>query len=121
MISTTKQKQANYWLYMLELSGGYFYIGITAKSNPQLRIQQHYRGKGAQWTKQHKPFRTLSLKPLGYISKQEAEQIEQKETRKFMQIHGYNNVRGGDLNFSGNYVKFQNRYIQTDVLHSHWV
>lgn len=121
MLASLKASKQRYWLYMLELEGGYFYIGITSRHNPQVRINEHFLGDGAAWTKLHEPVRVLSLKDLGYKTRYEAEDVEEIETQKAMDIFGYNNVRGGPLSYSGNYVKYKNKYLQTSVLNSHWV
>lgn len=120
MLTSHTEAKKDYWLYLLELDGGYLYIGITSRPNPRIRINEHFLGKGAEWTKLHEPVRVLSLKKLGYMTKQEAEALEENATQRFMDIYGYNKIRGGSRNFSGNYVKFQEKYLQTNVLHSHW-
>ena len=110
-----------YWLYLLESEDSYFYVGITANGNPYVRIHDHMSGRGAIWTKKHKPKKVLSLKNIGYITNEEAEAVEENATLKLMDIFGYNNVRGGTHCFSGNYVKYEDRYLQTNLLQSHWV
>ena len=110
----------NYYIYVLELDDSCFYVGITSRHNPMHRIEEHFSGNGAKWSKLHKPIRLLSLIYLGLISEDEAEVIEENTTLKYMKAHGYNHVRGGTLSYSGNYVKYGSKFIQTKVLVSHW-
>ncbi len=110
-----------YYSYVLELENGYYYVGITARSNPLTRIDEHFAGVGAKWTRLHKPVRLLRLTFLGQITEDVAKEHEQGTAQNLMDAYGYNNVRGGAYTYSGNYIKFNNRYLQTNVLTSHWV
>lgn len=101
-----------YYLYLLELTDDSYYIGITALSDPYIRIIQHFEGNGSKWTKIHRPIKVLSLQNIGELTILEARDKEQLATKKFMNIFGYDKVRGGNLTFSGDYVKFKNRYLQ---------
>jgi predicted GIY-YIG superfamily endonuclease len=105
------QKQ-KYYLYFLRLEDDCYYIGITARANPLVRVNEHFAGHGAVWTKAHHPLQLLSLECIGDLFLYEARQIEQDTTKKFMDIFGHNKVRGGHLTFSGDYVKYKNRYLQ---------
>ena len=40
-------------LYILRLINGKYYVGIS--QNPQKRIKDHFAGRGAGWTRTHKP------------------------------------------------------------------
>jgi len=42
-----------YYVYILQCKGGTFYTGYTASLNA--RMKQHMNGKGARYTKMHKP------------------------------------------------------------------
>jgi len=110
-----------YWLYILQLEDDCFYIGITSRVNPYTRIREHQEGRGATWTKKHTPIKTISLEKLGYLSEIAAKTIEQNVTKEYMKRYSYNKVRGGEYTYSGNYVKFHDKYFQTNVLNSHWV
>lgn len=52
------------WVYVLELERGNYYVGSTY--DLEERIQQHFSGNGAQWTKKHKPLKAVLVanKPL---------------------------------------------------------
>ena len=84
-------KSGVYYLYRLKLKGGYNYIGIT--KYPQVRLQQHFDGEGANFTKNHKPQRVIELHRLGNMTYYEAQKIE---TMRTLQIMQYNKrTRGG--------------------------
>ena len=40
-------------VYVLELEGGNYYVGMS--HNLSQRLAQHFSGNGAKWTKLHKP------------------------------------------------------------------
>lgn len=104
-----------YWLYVLKLKDDKYYVGITARSNPQDRIQQHIGGYyGAKWTKKYPPVETLETRDLGLVSTNDAELEEKTTTREYMKKYGYQNVRGGDLSYSGKYVLRFNRFFTDD-------
>ncbi len=47
-----------YWMYLLECEGGSYYCGIAL--NVERRFQEHLDGKGAAYTRSHRPIRVLS-------------------------------------------------------------
>lgn len=95
----------NWWLYILELEQGKWYVGITSK-NPKVRFEEHKLGKrAAYWTIKHKPIRIESYEDLGHVSKEHAESYENKITRLLMKERGLNNVRGGDLRDTEEYIR----------------
>jgi putative endonuclease len=47
----------SYFVYMLECQDGSFYIGIT--NDVQKRFETHLSGKGASYTRSHKPVRIV--------------------------------------------------------------
>lgn len=75
-------------IYVLELEDDCFYIGITYNLN--LRIAQHLSGSGAQWTKMHKPVKIVEVFHEG-CSRQKEDEV----TKKYVEIYGAENVRGG--------------------------
>ena len=96
----------HYWLYVLKLESDKYYVGITAKWDPNYRIQQHISGYyGAKWTSKYKYIDTLELIDLGLIEQQKAELKEHKKTVEYMDRYGYQNVRGGGYNYTGRYIK----------------
>ena len=87
----------NWWLYVLKLEEGKYYVGITSQT-PEIRMREHINHvRAAYWTMKYKPLELIEKKDLGGMTKVEAEKIENKKTREIMKIYGLNNVRGGDL------------------------
>ena len=73
-------------VYCLELENGKYYVGTSNQIN--LRIAAHFEGKGARWTKLHKPVRIHSV-CLGNRD------TEKRVTLEIMAKFGWKNVRGG--------------------------
>jgi len=74
------------YVYTLQLEGGKYYVGWS--SDPCSRIAQHFLGRGAQWTRTHRPLSVLCI--------QEGDvQMERAVTVARMCQHGWQNVRGG--------------------------
>lgn len=102
---STKKDKKHWWLYVLRLSGGKFYVGITSKT-PQIRMQEHLNGvRVAYWTAKHKPIEIIHTEDLGLIEQSKAEKRENKMVRALMKQRGLNNVRGGDLTSVEDYIK----------------
>lgn len=107
-------KIKNYWLYILQLEANKYYVGVTSKTSEQ-RFRQHCNGfLGASWTKKYKPIKIFDKKELGSMTLQEAESYENKVVREYIKKYGINNVRGGDLSYSGDLVKRFGWYISAD-------
>ena len=53
----------------------------------------------------HKPLSIELTEDLGVVSKDHAEEYENKITRQLMKERGINNVRGGDLRDAQAYIK----------------
>ena len=95
----------HHWVYVLELNDGKYYVGLTTQFNAAGRIAQHQSGYfSAKWVKLYGYKRTLQIHDLGLITEEEAEKAENILTRDLMQEHGRDNVRGGDLSYSGKYL-----------------
>ncbi|MEO5949867.1 MAG: GIY-YIG nuclease family protein [Candidatus Saccharimonadales bacterium] len=93
-----------WYLYVLRLEDGKFYVGITSKT-PEIRMQEHRNGvRSAYWTAKHKPLEIIHQEDLGLIEKSHAEQRENKMVRALMKQRGLNNVRGGDLRSVKDYI-----------------
>lgn len=77
------------FIYALELAEGKYYIGKTA--NPAFRMEQHFQSNGSVWTTKYRPLRVIEIIPNC------DEYDEDKYTRKYMDIYGVDNVRGGSF------------------------
>ena len=100
-----KNENKNWWLYVLRLEDGKYYVGITSKT-PEIRMREHLNGvRVAYWTAKHKPLEIFLEEDLGFVSRSHAEKYENKVTRDLMQQWGMNNVRGGDLTSVEKYIK----------------
>lgn len=98
-------RQIHWWLYVLRLQDGKFYVGITSKT-PEIRMQEHLNGvRAAYWTAKHKPLEIIHSEDLGVVEKSKAEKRENKMVRALMKQRGLNNVRGGDLTSVEEYIK----------------
>lgn len=106
-----------WWCYVLELENNKWYVGITTKT-PEERFDEHRLGKrAAYWTKKYKPIKIELFEELGVVSKEHAEEYENKITRSLMKERGLNNVRGGDLRDVDEYVKmFGWIYLKDSIL-----
>lgn len=86
------------FLYTLELSGGFWYVGTTQA--PSRRFKEHKDGRGAEWTKLHKPIafsKTYAMKCLKQVDYDSCEMRlqEDAQVKKIMLDQGINVVRGG--------------------------
>lgn len=53
-----------FWhIYLIECADGSLYTGITV--DVDRRFQTHLAGKGARYTRSHKPVRLLASRPVG--------------------------------------------------------
>ena len=77
------------YIYILELEGKKFYVGKT--NNPDVRLEQHFNSSGSSWTRQHKPTAVVEVIPNC------DDFDEDKNTLKYMDMYGINNVRGGSF------------------------
>lgn len=75
------------YIYVLELMGGFYYIGKT--QNVVMRYHQHCNGDGAAWTRLHAPIRILQSYKTTHMFE------EDRKTKEMMAIHGIHKVRGG--------------------------
>ena len=95
----------HYWIYVLELNDGKYYVGITTQRNADGRIDQHRHGfYSAQWVKKYGYKGTKQVHDLGLTTHAEAEIVETRLTFDMMKQYGVDNVRGGRANYSGRYV-----------------
>ena len=90
-------------VYALKLEQEKYYIGKTNK--PMLgRYQEHLDGIGSSWTAKYKP-----IKILEEIANADVYE-EDKQTKKYMNLYGIDNVRGGS------YVSIKLPYYQKQAL-----
>lgn len=82
------------FLYVLELEDNTFYVGQTAE-DLQPRIKKHFKGKGSAWTRMNRPVEVKEIIDLGMISFNQAEEIENEYTIKYMDKYHWTRVRGG--------------------------
>lgn len=74
-------------IYVLRLQGGKYYVGKS--DDPQRRVEEHLQGRGAAWTRAHKPLAIEKIIPNASAFD------EDKITKEMMSKHGIDNVRGG--------------------------
>jgi len=103
----------NWWLYVLKLEQGKYYVGITSQT-PEIRMQEHINHvRAAYWTMKYRPIALLHSEDLGKITKEAAERIESIKTQDLMAELGINNVRGGHLREANDdYVLIHDRYMK---------
>ena len=77
-------------LYVLKLEDECYYIGMSYNLN--FRWSQHWQGKGAKWTKLHKPLEVIKV-----IYDATERGIENKITLEYMALFGEDKVRGGSF------------------------
>lgn len=94
---TPSNRKGIWHLYVLKLKGGYWYVGITARSEIHWRYRQHIRGAGAAWTRLHPPTSVYETYQLGKMSEKDAVELETTKTLTLMKKHGVDAVRGGLL------------------------
>ena len=90
----------HFWLYVIALEHGKYYVGITRWKDPYRRINQHSTKEGAAWTRKHKPLKPLQvvrLDDLGIITATEAERRENATFEELRKRYGLRNVRGGSV------------------------
>jgi len=77
------------WIYVLKLEDAKWYIGYAP--NLPNRLQQHYAGEGAKWTKLHKPITLVRMIKVLY---EDARKEEDRITLEYFDKYGLA-VRGG--------------------------
>jgi predicted GIY-YIG superfamily endonuclease len=107
--------EKRYWLYILKLEQGKYYVGVTSRSVSK-RVSEHQYGfMGAKWTRRYKPIQIIDKRDLGVTTYDRAEQYETRVTTRYMKKYGINNVRGGLLTDEGNYVQRFSYLFKTEV------
>ncbi|MEZ6331114.1 MAG: GIY-YIG nuclease family protein [Candidatus Saccharimonadales bacterium] len=91
------QDKKQWYIYVLKLEKDKYYVGITSQT-VEKRYNEHKTGiRAANWTKKYKPVEIVHSRLLGIITKQDAEAIENKAVREYINTYGINKVRGGDI------------------------
>ncbi|WP_143136564.1 hypothetical protein [Burkholderia ubonensis] len=85
---------ATHYVYVLRLEGENFYVGLTQKF-PTSRIGQHGGRHGAAWTRVHAPVALVETIDTRTTSREKASIRENLVTWKYMQMYGWEKVRGG--------------------------
>ena len=75
-------------LYVLKLTDDCYYIGMTMNLN--IRLAQHMIGKGAKFTRLHKPIELIKV-----IYPAIDNDIENNITREYIDKYGSDKVKGG--------------------------
>lgn len=86
-VHTLAQTATNEIIYVLALENDKYYVGKTC--NLARRLDEHYNGDGAAWTKLYKPVKCLAT----HVSSSKFD--ESVVTKEWMLTKGINNVRGG--------------------------
>lgn len=75
-------------IYVLKCKNDKYYVGKTEK-NINDRFLEHQSGKGSEWTNKYEPLQIIEF------FKNSDSYDEDTTTKKYMQIYGIENVRGG--------------------------
>lgn len=81
------------YLYVLRLEHNCWYIGMSRDIDK--RYKSHLKGKGAMWTKLHKPLELFSVIDTKTNDDSEAGLMEDQLTIEFAKDYGREFVRGG--------------------------
>jgi len=88
-------------VYVLKLEHECYYIGFSRNFNR--RLEDHFSGNGAVWTKKHKPISIMKVYEYKTLN------FENYLTEKGIIKYGYKRVRGGDhLFFAKKYGNYKN-------------
>lgn len=60
---STESKDSIWHVYLIECADGSLYTGIS--TDVERRFQEHLAGKGARYTRSHKPLRLVAFRPIG--------------------------------------------------------
>ena len=80
MLESSEPEVAVWWLYLLECAGGTLYAGISP--DPESRYAQHLAGKGAKYTRAHRPLRILAAECHPSRSAASAAEYRLKQLRR---------------------------------------
>ena len=74
-------------LYVLKLEHDKYYVGRS--NDPQRRFREHADGRGAAWTRRHRPLAIVHTSSLSSTFD------EDRCVKELMKKHGIDSVRGG--------------------------
>ena len=102
-----------FYLYVLKLGDGHYYVGIT--TNLKKRIKQHVARTrvGSPWVREHGFVGVQAVEDLNTDDRSYAEQFENAKTREYIERYGLDKVRGGQVVSVRNvnhYAKAQARF-----------
>lgn len=83
-----------FWLYVLELADGHYYIGMTLHIKD--RIKQHFSGAGAKWSRLHPPVKVIYKQKTEVFDYPSIRKKEDELTILYARLHGTDKVRGGE-------------------------
>lgn len=87
------KEPCDYWLYVLRLEDGYFYVGITR--DVEKRFKRHVAGKAVAFTRKHKPIDIFIKVPCYTEYGSESERMEREVALKMCQQFGSAKVYAG--------------------------
>lgn len=76
VLPAVRQVGNSWYTYVIECENGTYYKGKT--NNLERRMQEHFSGKGAKYTKEHKPIKVVYIKDF----KTEKEAVEHEKYLK---------------------------------------
>lgn len=85
--------QKPFYVYVLQLEHGCYYVGISR--NVDKRFASHQKGKGAVWTKAHRPISIIERRNTKLLDEAEAGLLENELTLQYAEQYGHTFVRGG--------------------------
>lgn len=80
-------------LYALQLEDQCWYVGMSF--NPDKRFRKHLNGKGASWTKLHKPIKIVEIRITELFDQDDVVELENDMTLEYALKYGSEYVRGG--------------------------
>lgn len=89
--------KSHYWLYIIRLEQGKYYIGTTDQGDPNNQASQYLGRKYTTlWSKKHKPEVISEVIDLGDTTKAKAIEREKIELLRLMELYGYRSVCRSD-------------------------
>lgn len=81
------------FLYALRLEGNKYYIGMSR--DVEKRFKKHLAGKGAAWTKAHRPLEIIEQVNTDLTDESDVAVLEDEMTFRYARMYGIESVRGG--------------------------